>query len=130
MFDQAGPLAHQGTGLFHSLPVTIDYFFVLPAVDGALVRLLTKAWLAQVTSLADRFQAHIADVLPASRAGFDAIHRSQHRARRTAVNVGFGVIAERFMGEAALFLQAPCSLRRRDIGNNAAFLAFFQGRTI
>ena len=130
MFDQAGPLAHQCASFLHPLPVTIDHLFVLPAIDGALVRFLTKASLAQVTSLADGFQAHIAHVLPTSRAGFGAIHRSQRRARWTAINVGFSVIAERFMGEAALLFQAPCSSGRRDIGDNAAFLAFLQGRAI
>src|SRR6266581_4014695 len=79
MFNQAGPLAHQCASFLHPLPVTIDHLFVLPAVDRALVRLLTKASLAQVTSLADGFQAHIADVLPASRADFDAVHRFQQR---------------------------------------------------
>ena len=91
---------------------------------------MAEALLAQGTSLADGFEAHIADVLPASRADFDTVHRFQQRTRRTAINVGFGVIAERFMGKAALLFQGPRSLRRRDVGDNAAFLAFFQGRAI
>src|SRR5207249_3373201 len=101
MFDQAGALAHQCAGILHPFLVTIDHRFVLPAVDRALVRLWTEASLAQVTSLEDGFEAHIADVLPASRADFDTVHRFQQRARWTAINVGFGVIAERFMAEAA-----------------------------
>src|SRR5439155_4731086 len=58
MFDQAGALAHQCAGILHPFLVTIDHRFVLPAVDRALVRLWTEASLAQVTSLADGFEAH------------------------------------------------------------------------
>ena len=46
------------------------------------------------------------------------------------VNVGLGIVAERFVREAALLLQLPRSLGRRDIGDNTAFLAFLQRRPV
>lgn len=46
------------------------------------------------------------------------------------VNVGLGIVAERFVRKAALLLQLPRSLGRRDIGDNTAFLAFLQRRPV
>jgi len=76
------------------------------------------------TSLADGSSAHITDLEPATGVGLDAVHRLKERARRTAISISLGVIAKRFVGEAALRFQAPRSLGLRDIGDNATFLAF------
>ena len=110
--------------------MTVHDIFVLPAVDGPDDRLLTEALCSQGTRLADGFQADIAFIEPAAGAGLEAIHRLELCIRRTVVNVGLGIVAERFVREAALLLQAPRSLGRRDIGANAAFLAFVQRRAI
>src|SRR5450631_2634534 len=130
MLGERGAAAHMRTGILHPRPMPFEDGFMLPTIDGARRRLGGETAGAQRTDAAIGLATHIPDLDPPAGVCFGAVRGPEKRASRTAIDIRFGVVDERFVAHAALRFKPRGSPGLRNVSDDPVILAGFQRTAI